>query len=90
MESGPGKSPIHSHSKFIQVRNEKTLNYRMIVEWYPKPNGVFGSLITGLEIFSLLDKETSLVAIHFLCFPKKSKFIQVHFSLELSLNELHM
>ena len=33
------------------------LNYRVVVERYPFPNGVVGSLIPRCEIFSLLDEE---------------------------------
>jgi hypothetical protein len=37
--------------------SEMTLNYRMIMERYPKPNGVVGSLISNGEIFFLLDHQ---------------------------------
>ena len=35
------------------------LNYRMIVERYPKSNGVVGASILDFGIFSLLDEKTS-------------------------------
>jgi hypothetical protein len=35
--------------------SKMTLNYHMIVERYPKPNGVVGSLIPDREFISLLD-----------------------------------
>jgi hypothetical protein len=34
-----------------------TLNYRMIVERYPKSNGVVGGSIPSCGILSLLDKK---------------------------------
>lgn len=34
---------------------EMTLNLWMMVERYPKPNGVFGGLVSDCEVFSLLD-----------------------------------
>jgi hypothetical protein len=36
-----------------------TQNYRMIVERYPKSNGVVGGSILGHEISSLLDKKSN-------------------------------
>ena len=47
-----------------------TLNYRMIMERYPKMNGVVGCSIPIREIFSLLDGNL-LFATHLYVFPKK-------------------
>jgi hypothetical protein len=52
-----------------------TLNYWMIVERYPKPNGmVGGSIPGGSETFSLIDGKTSQVATGLLCSRGKLKY----------------
>lgn len=53
-----------------------TLNFRMIVERHPNPNGVVGSSIFNYEIFSLqtlLDGKTSQVTTCHLCSKKERK-----------------
>jgi hypothetical protein len=52
----------------------------MIVERYPKSNGVVGGLVLDCEIFSLLDGKTSQVVKCLLWFPKqKSKTKNLRF-----------
>ena len=47
-----------------------SLNYQMIVVRYPKPTKVVGGLISGHEIFLLLDRRTSQVAMYLMCSHK--------------------
>jgi hypothetical protein len=60
----------------------------MIVERYPKSNGVVGGLVLNYEIFSLLDGKTSQVVKHLLWFPKqksKTNTYEFIFTTRLSL-----
>ena len=51
-----------------------TLNYIMIVaREYPKPNEAVGGSIPGREMFSLLDRKMSQVAMRILCSKNKFK-----------------
>lgn len=70
--------------KFLPLWSEMTLNYRRIVESYPKLNGVVDSLILGHEIFQveklstwstscLLNGKTIQVAVCLLCSKKKTQ-----------------
>jgi hypothetical protein len=48
---------LHSYTTISSLMSEMTLNYWMIVERYPKLNGVVDGLIPNFEIFSLLDQK---------------------------------
>jgi len=48
---------IHSYTMISSLMSEMTLNYWMIVERYPKLNGVVDGSISNFEIFSLLDQK---------------------------------
>jgi hypothetical protein len=54
------------------MKSETTLNYRMIVEKVPKPNGMVGSSIPDHEIVSLLDEKLAKwPSASCTCVPKK-------------------
>ena len=56
---------------WMKIYSKMTLNYRMIVERYPKSSGVIGNLIPNPKIFSILDEKISQVATHLLCSKKE-------------------
>jgi hypothetical protein len=62
-----------TRSKVLANWSEMATNYWMIVERYPKPNGVHGGSQLGREIFSLLDKKPSQVVMHLMGSKKKKK-----------------
>ena len=53
------------------LRSEMTLNHWMIMERYPKLNGVVGGLISRCKFFFVLDEKTSHVAMCLMCSKKK-------------------
>ena len=67
---------VHSYTMISSLMSNMTLNYWIIVERYPKPNGVVGGSIPNFEIFSLLLTEKTKLASRWLYasyIPNKEK-----------------
>ena len=62
----------HIYQSLNNTMSKMALNYMMIVQRDPKPNGVVGSLTHGHEFFSLRDKKTSKEIVCLYCSKRRT------------------